>query len=88
MSKGSRPRPYSVAQQEYDNRWDAIFGRDLENTQPTPEPHLLCALSVETSVVQEQLIITSSVPIQMSQANQEVDTNETTLGRTIPPQHN
>ena len=38
MSKGSRPRPYSVAQHEYDTRWDAIFGRDLENTQPTLEP--------------------------------------------------
>ena len=29
MSKGSSPRPYSVSQQEYDTRWDAIFGRDL-----------------------------------------------------------
>jgi hypothetical protein len=57
MSKGSRPRPYSVAQQEYDNRWDAIFGRDLENTQPTPEP-------------------------------QQKAQDETTLGRTVPPQHN
>ena len=28
--KGSKPRPFSVAQHEYDNRWDAIFGRDLE----------------------------------------------------------
>lgn len=27
--KGSRPRPLSVSQQEYDTRWDAIFGRDL-----------------------------------------------------------
>jgi hypothetical protein len=26
--KGSSPRPYSVTQQEYDSRWDAIFGRD------------------------------------------------------------
>lgn len=26
--KGSRPRPYSVTQEEYDKRWDAIFGRD------------------------------------------------------------
>jgi hypothetical protein len=57
MSKGSRPRPYSVAQQEYDTRWDAIFGRDLENTQPVPEP-------------------------------QQKAQDETTLGRTVPPQHN
>ena len=26
--KGSSPRPYSVTQQEYDSRWDAIFGKD------------------------------------------------------------
>jgi hypothetical protein len=30
MSKGSRPRPFSVSQAEYDNRWDAIFSRDLK----------------------------------------------------------
>jgi hypothetical protein len=29
--KGSRPRPFSVSQEEYEKRWDAIFGRDLEN---------------------------------------------------------
>ena len=28
--KGSKPRPFSVTQQEYDTRWDAIFGRDLK----------------------------------------------------------
>jgi hypothetical protein len=30
MSKGSKPRPFSVSQQEYDTRWDAIFSRDLK----------------------------------------------------------
>ena len=30
--KGSSPRPYSVTQQEYDSRWDAIFGRDKKET--------------------------------------------------------
>ena len=30
MSKGSKPRPFSVTQQEYDNRWDAIFGKDVD----------------------------------------------------------
>jgi hypothetical protein len=29
--KGSKPRPFSVSQQEYDKRWDAIFGRDLKD---------------------------------------------------------
>ncbi len=28
--KGSRPRPFSIAQDEYEKRWDAIFGRDLK----------------------------------------------------------
>jgi hypothetical protein len=26
--KGSRSRPFSVSQTEYDTRWDAIFRRD------------------------------------------------------------
>ena len=32
--KGSSPRPYSVSQQEYDSRWDAIFGRDTGRDKP------------------------------------------------------
>ena len=31
--KGSSPRPYSVSQDEYAKRWDAIFGRDLDEPQ-------------------------------------------------------
>jgi hypothetical protein len=27
MSKGSRPRPYSVGQEEFGNRFEAIFGK-------------------------------------------------------------
>ena len=34
--KGSKPRPYSVTQDEYDNRWDAIFGRDLKVKMEMP----------------------------------------------------
>jgi hypothetical protein len=26
--KGSKPRPFSVTQDEYENRWNAIFQRD------------------------------------------------------------
>ena len=26
--KGSKARPFSVSQEEYDKRWDNIFGRD------------------------------------------------------------
>jgi hypothetical protein len=28
--KGSAPRPFSVSNEEYSKRWDAIFGRDLK----------------------------------------------------------
>ena len=28
--KGSKPRPFSISQEEYDNRWDHIFSRDLK----------------------------------------------------------
>ena len=27
--KGSRPRPFSISQEEYETRWDAIFQRDI-----------------------------------------------------------
>ena len=27
MSKGSRPRPYSVSQKEFDKNYDTIFGK-------------------------------------------------------------
>ena len=30
MSKGSAPRPFQVANEEYAKRWDLIFGRDNE----------------------------------------------------------
>ena len=30
MGKGSSPRPFNVSNQEYANRWDAIFGKDNE----------------------------------------------------------
>ena len=44
--KGSAPRPYSVSNEEYAARWDAIFGRDevvgvkefLEKATETSQP--------------------------------------------------
>ena len=33
--KGSKPRPFSVANEEYASRWDAIFNRDSETDKPT-----------------------------------------------------
>lgn len=41
MSKGSRPRPFSVTQEEYNNRWDAIFARDLKDTPSREHSNVL-----------------------------------------------
>lgn len=37
MSKGSTGRPFSVTNEEYSNRWDAIFGRDNEKKNETQD---------------------------------------------------
>lgn len=37
MSKGSTGRPFSVSNEEYSNRWDAIFGRDNEKKNKTQD---------------------------------------------------
>jgi hypothetical protein len=31
--KGDKPRPFSVTQEEYDNRWDMIFQRDQKTEE-------------------------------------------------------
>ena len=38
--KGSSPRPVSVTNEEYANRWDAIFGRD-QLSEKTKQEHAL-----------------------------------------------
>ena len=35
--KGSNPRPISVSNEEYANRWEAIFGRDQISTKAKQE---------------------------------------------------
>ena len=35
--KGSSPRPFSVAQAEYEARWDLIFGRDKPKEEKPEE---------------------------------------------------
>lgn len=37
MSKGSAPRPFSVSNEEYAKRWDAIFQKPIKNEQTTSE---------------------------------------------------
>ena len=31
--KGSSPRPFSVSNEEYASRWDAIFSRDIKKKE-------------------------------------------------------
>ena len=38
MSKGSSPRPFTVSQEEYGNRMDAIFGKKPPKPQYVPPP--------------------------------------------------
>ena len=33
MSKGSSPRPFLVSNEEYSNRWDAIFQKDEKKNE-------------------------------------------------------
>lgn len=35
--KGSSPRPFSISQDEYEKRWDAIFQRDLKEDNSKQE---------------------------------------------------
>jgi len=34
--KGDKPRPFQVANEEYAQRWDLIFGRDNEKIHKAP----------------------------------------------------
>ena len=38
MSKGSRPRPFSVSQEELGNKFDSIFGEKPKKPQYVPPP--------------------------------------------------
>lgn len=42
--KGSRPRPFSVTQQEFDNSFDTIFGQ-----KPKKEPYVPPPLPVDST---------------------------------------
>ena len=52
--KGSKPRPYSISQDEYETRWDAIFGRDLDKEKTNEDGELLQGnLIVDAEKVEE-----------------------------------
>jgi len=51
--KGSSPRPFSVSQEEYASRWDAIFQRDLpkEDNTGTSKNEYQDVLSTEDALL-------------------------------------
>ena len=52
--KGSSPRPFSVSQDEYEKRWDAIFQRDLkEDNTGTNKNEFQDVLSTEDCLTKE-----------------------------------
>ena len=46
--KGSAPRPFSVSNQEYAERWDAIFGKEKEVPPQPAQYDLLCKHEIWT----------------------------------------
>ena len=42
MGKGSRPRPYSVSQDQFGSNWDAIFSKPSETQSVTEKPDCHC----------------------------------------------
>lgn len=38
MSKGSTARPYSVPREEFENKWEAVFGRRDIKEEPKDKP--------------------------------------------------
>lgn len=51
MSKGSKPRPYSVDQKTFDSNWDSIFGKKEDNTG-TNKNEYYDILSTEDALVE------------------------------------
>ena len=51
--KGSKARPKSVSQEEYDKRWDAIFGRDIEDNTGTDKNEYYDILTTEESLTDD-----------------------------------
>jgi hypothetical protein len=51
--KGSNPRPFSIANDEYAKRWDAIFSRDLpkEDNTGTSKNEYQDVLSTEDALL-------------------------------------
>lgn len=52
--KGSAPRPFSIAEEEYAKRWDAIFQRDgLDDDLKDSEVDKLTRYNEETQQVKQ-----------------------------------
>lgn len=52
--KGSAPRPFSVSQEEWESRWDAIFQRDKKEVSNSEAEEKLTRFNDETREVKEK----------------------------------
>lgn len=53
--KGSKPRPLSISQQEYDTRWDAIFCRDkLDDNTGVQKNEYYDIMSTEDAMLEDE----------------------------------
>ena len=52
--KGSKPRPFSVSQEEFDNRWDMIFKKDKKNESGSMEQESVPVLRSGESTAQDE----------------------------------
>ena len=61
--KGSSPRPFSVSQEEYSNRWDAIFGRDLKDKNDntgTDKNEYYDELTTEQALTEKEPVVSNN----------------------------
>lgn len=54
MSKGSKPRPFSVSNEEYANRWDAIFGKDPKSQTAEEALEEMVRINEELGLYEDQ----------------------------------
>ena len=70
--KGSAPRPYSVSQEEFDNRWDTIFGKkekkprqeefELESLDPDERSWYYDDHGIKRRKEKEEIKIKATIP--------------------------
>ena len=83
--KGGRPRPFSVSKDEFDNRFDAIFGKKKKETLPEFE---LNKSTGEVEKVYPEDIIIDKISKLVAEETLQATEGNCTCGRTQDPNGN